>query len=72
MICAICKTGICKQGKTHFTTFVKDAFVVVKHVEALICENCGEAYYDAETAKHIQKQVEIAYNNNANVEVVKV
>ncbi len=72
MTCVICKTGICKPGKTHFSVFVKDAFVVIKNVDALICENCGEAYYDSETTKHIQKQVEVAYNNNADVDVVKV
>ena len=25
---------------------MKDAFVVVKHVDRTICDNCGEAYYD--------------------------
>jgi len=72
MTCVICKTGTCKPGKNHFSVFVKDAFVVVKNVEAMICENCGEAYYDTDTVKHIQKQAEQAYNNAADVEVMKV
>jgi YgiT-type zinc finger domain-containing protein len=72
MICVICKTGTCKPGKTHFSAFVKDAFVVVKNVDALICENCGEAYYDADTTRYIQEQTEQAYHNIADVEVMKV
>ncbi len=72
MTCVICKTGNCKPGKTHFSTFVKDAFVVVKNVAASICGNCGEAYYDTTTVDHIQKQVEQAYNNTEEVEVMKV
>ncbi len=38
----------------------------------MICDNCGEAYYATETTNHIQKQVELAYNNTADVEVTKV
>lgn len=72
MICVICKTGICKPGKTHFSAFVKDAFVVVKNVDAMICENCGEAYYDSDTTRYIQDQTEQAYDNIADVEVMKV
>ncbi len=72
MICVICKTGVCKPGKTHFSAFVKDAFMVVKNVDAMICDNCGEAYYDAPTSDQIQAQVELAYNNTAEVEVMKV
>ncbi len=72
MICVICKTGNCKPGKTHFSAFVKDAFVVVKNVDALICENCGEAYYDTDTAKHVHEQALQGYNNASDVEVMKV
>ncbi len=72
MDCVICRTGKCLPGKTHFSTFVKDAFVVVKNVDAMICDNCGEAYYDTPAADYIQKQVELAYNNTADVEVMKV
>ena len=72
MICVICKTGTCYPGKTHFNTFVKDAFVVVKNVDAMICDNCGEAYYDTPTVEYIQKQVKLGYNNTEEVEVMKV
>ena len=72
MICTICKTGNCKPGKTHFSAFVKDAFIVVKNVDALICENCGEAYYDSDTTINIQKQVDQAYKNLDTVEGIKV
>jgi len=72
MTCVICKTGDCHPGKTHFSAFVKDAFVVVKNVDALICDNCGEAYYDSETTAYIQQQVEQAYRNTEEFEVMKV
>jgi YgiT-type zinc finger domain-containing protein len=72
MTCVICKTGDCKKGKTNFSSFVKDAFVVAKNVDAKICDNCGEAYYDAVTIEHIQQQIEMAYKNTDEVEVMKV
>ena len=68
----ICKTGNCKSGKSHFSAFIKDAFVVVKNVNAMICDNCGESYYDSTNTEYIQKQIELAYNNTAEVEVMKV
>lgn len=72
MKCVICKTGTCKPGKTHFSAFVKDAFVVVKNVDAMICDNCGEAYYDASTTEYIQEQIDAAYKSTDEVEVMKV
>jgi YgiT-type zinc finger domain-containing protein len=72
MTCVICKTGACKPGKTHFSTFVKDAIVVVKNVEAQICDNCGEAYYDSATASQIQSEVQKAYKSTEKVEVMKM
>lgn len=72
MMCVICKTGSCSAGKANFSSFVKDAFVVVKHVDAMICDNCGEAYFDSKATTYIQEQVELAYKNTDDVEVMKV
>ena len=40
-------------------------------MDAMICDNCGETYYDPPTSDQIQAQVELAYNT-AEVEMMKV
>ncbi|MES2702590.1 MAG: YgiT-type zinc finger protein [Bacteroidota bacterium] len=72
MTCTICKTGSFTPGKTHFSAFIKDSFVVVKNVDALICDNCGDACYSADTARQMQKQVQLARQNADEVAITKI
>lgn len=52
--CSFCK-GKLKKGKTDFTVKTGNSIVSVKNVPAFICENCGEAYYEPDVSKKIDK-----------------
>jgi hypothetical protein len=43
--------------------------VVFKNVPAEVCENCGEAYLDAETTRHLFRIVEEAARVGVQVDV---
>jgi YgiT-type zinc finger domain-containing protein len=72
MKCVICKTGDCLPGTTNFTNIVNEKLVVVKNVNANICNNCGEAYFDTEAVNYIQLKTKEAIKNNAEVELFTV
>ena len=44
MKCVVCRNGETKLGATTVTFDRGESTVVVRHVPAEICENCGEAY----------------------------
>lgn len=71
MKCVICKTGDCLPGTTNFTHLLNGKVVVVKNVTT-ICNNCGEAYFDTETANYIQAKTNQAIKNNEDVELFTV
>ena len=52
--CSFCK-GTLKKGKTEFTVKSGNSIVSVKNVPAYICENCGEAYFDPDVSRRIDK-----------------
>jgi YgiT-type zinc finger domain-containing protein len=59
------KCVICKQGETRPGT----TMVVFKNVPAEVCENCGEAYLDADTTRHLLHIVEEAARVGVQVDV---
>lgn len=72
MKCVICKIGDCFEGTTNFNQSVNEKLVVVKNVKAIICNNCGEAYFDSETVNYIQEKTKEAIKNNEDVELFNV
>ena len=72
MKCVICKTGDCSKGTTNFTHILNGKLVVVKNVEANICNNCGEAYFDSDTVNYIQKKTKEVMAINEQVELFTV
>ena len=72
MKCVICKTGDCFKGTTNYTNIQNGKLVVVKNVEANICNNCGEAYFESDTVNYIQQKTIEALRINQEVEVFAV
>jgi YgiT-type zinc finger domain-containing protein len=60
MKCVICKQGETQPGTTTITLERNTTAVVFKNVPVEVCENCGEAYLDAETTRHLLHIVEEA------------
>ncbi len=52
--CSFCR-GRLHEGKTEFTVKVEGDVISVKDVPALICEECGEAYFTPEISLKIDQ-----------------
>lgn len=69
MRCVICKHGETRPGETTLT-LTRDALtLVVKHVPAQVCDNCGEAYVDEATTARLLGAAEAAAEAGVQVEV---
>jgi YgiT-type zinc finger domain-containing protein len=65
----ICKTGEVKPGATSFTVERGAMTLVLKGVPARVCGQCGEAYLDEATTKHIEEIAERASHIGVQVAV---
>lgn len=76
MKCAICK-GILKPIKEKFFVTIKGQDILIKNLDMLECENCGERYLTPETdqkletliLKYKQGEIPIIHQNIVQLEV---
>jgi YgiT-type zinc finger domain-containing protein len=69
MKCIMCKDGSTSLGTTTVTLERDATTVVFKHVPAQVCENCGEAYIDAEVTHKLLQVIEEAARGGVQVDV---
>ena len=55
--CVICGQTQRQPGLTNYTYSAGDQVVVVKRTPADICQNCGEVYFDEDTALRLDRLV---------------
>lgn len=72
MDCVICKNGKTRKGKTTVTLERGGSIIVIKDVPAMICENCGEYYLDAEMTREVLKRAEQSVEKGSEFEVIKM
>ena len=70
-ICYACG-GTMKPGETTFTADFGTGIVVVRHVPATVCSQCGMDWIDDETAEKIEKIVNDAKSKRSVVEVMSL
>ena len=68
-LCPLCG-GRKKSGKTTYSADLGGGVVVVRNVPAMICNQCGEAWIDALTAKKLEDLSNEARLKKTQVEVV--
>ena len=71
MNCVICKVGDTKKGFTNVTLEREGRIIIIKHVPAEICANCGEYYLSEEVTESVLKKAEIVVKNNAELEIIQ-
>jgi len=71
MNCALCKHGETRPGFVTVTLQRAETTVVLKHVPAEVCENCGEYYLSSEVTGQVMDRAEAAVRTGAEVEIVK-
>ncbi|HMJ90888.1 MAG TPA: type II toxin-antitoxin system MqsA family antitoxin [Candidatus Acidoferrum sp.] len=67
-VCPLCG-GHKAPGTATFTADIGTGVVVVRHVCATVCAQCGEEWIDNETARKIESIVEDARAKKRQVEV---
>jgi YgiT-type zinc finger domain-containing protein len=65
----MCKDGDTSPGTTTVTLERNTTTVVFKHVPAQVCENCGEAYIDAEVTRQLLQVIEDAARGGVQVDM---
>ena len=64
MQCVICKIGRLSPQKSTAFFEIGTTTIIFKHVPALVCDNCGEKYFDETTGeKLLQKAHQIAQSD---------
>ncbi len=69
MKCVICTHGDVSPGVATVTLERGDLTMVVKHVPARVCDNCGEEYVDEETAAKLFRTSDEMARLGAQVDV---
>jgi YgiT-type zinc finger domain-containing protein len=72
MECSICKVGETKPGHVTVTLEKGETIVLLKHVPADVCQNCGHYYLDSETAAKILQTGKEAVSKGAELEIVNL
>jgi YgiT-type zinc finger domain-containing protein len=69
MECVVCKNGTTEKGFATFTLEKNDCIVVFKKVPAIICQNCGHAYFSEEITAQLFEMAEETVAKGVEVEV---
>lgn len=69
MNCVICKHGTTKTGTTTVTLERDSTTLVIKGVPARVCENCEEAYFEADITDELLNMMNAAVAAGVQVEV---
>jgi len=69
MRCVICKQADVETGTATVTLERDGMTLVVKHVAARVCPNCGEEYVNEDAAARLMETVEQAARSGVQVDV---
>ena len=69
MNCFMCK-GNLEKKKVNYVVDLEDTIIIIKGVPAKVCAQCGEQYFDDETAKKKKKIVNQLKQLAAEVTIV--
>jgi YgiT-type zinc finger domain-containing protein len=67
--CVICRIGETRPGTATNTLERDGVIVVVKHVPADVCDNCGEPYFSSEIVNRLFEILDRAIEVGVEVEV---
>ena len=56
MNCFMCK-GNLEEKKVNYVIDLENTIIIIKEVPEKVCTQCGEQYFDDETAENIEKIV---------------
>lgn len=69
MKCVICKTGDLQPQSASVTVDRQGALLVVQGVPALVCDNCGERYFEDAVSARLLELTEEALRPGVRLDV---
>ena len=72
MECALCKVGTTKKGTVNIHLERGDSIIIIKDVPAEVCSNCGHYYLDEETTRQVLDRANKAFQEDAELEVIRL
>ena len=69
MKCLICKENLVDKKVNYFVD-LENTIIIIKGVPAKVCTECGEKFYEDETAENIDRIVDKLKELSAEVTVV--
>jgi YgiT-type zinc finger domain-containing protein len=69
MNCILCKSNLVKGNINHIVDF-DGHIIIIKGVPANVCKQCGEYYIENDIALKLEKMIEIAKKNKAEILVI--
>lgn len=63
--------GEISEGRVTVTLTRNELTIVIKHVPAQVCENCGEYYLSDDITDKVLKLAELSAARNAEVEILR-
>lgn len=70
--CYFCKTGELKKKKVDIIRYWGNELIALNEVPALVCQQCGEKYFDAKVSKKIDERIQGALKRKASIEKIDV
>ena len=69
MNCILCKSNLIKGNVNHIVD-IDGHIVIIKGVPANVCKQCGEYFIENDVALKLEKIIEEAKKNNAEIFVI--
>ncbi len=57
MKCEVCGAGERRERQIRYPITIDDKFIVVEHVPAIVCDNCGEISLKPDVVAQVQKAI---------------
>ncbi len=70
MTCVMCR-GNMKLDKINYSVDLKDRFILIKEVPALVCDQCGEQFLENEILQKIEKIIKDSKEQNIDFEIIR-
>jgi YgiT-type zinc finger domain-containing protein len=72
MKCTICRNGTCKKGIATKMFQKSNSIIILKNVDAMICDNCGTKFFDAETSAKMLNKVRQLRKHGSELEIINL
>jgi YgiT-type zinc finger domain-containing protein len=72
MNCLICKHGTYVPGKVTVKLERGDAIILIRDVEAEVCDICGNYMLDQATTRKVLEMADERFNTGTELEIIKL